>query len=53
MENLTNLRALAWASDWYTNNKQIKGVDPETQEEWKKRMKAAYKKAHKKNFPAK
>jgi hypothetical protein len=53
MENLTNLRALAWASDWYTDHEQIKGVDPETQEEWIKRMKAAYKKAHKKNFPAK
>ena len=53
MENKTNLRALTWASDWYTDNEQIKGVDPETPEEWIKRMKAAYKKEKGKTFPSK
>ena len=51
MENKTRLRALAWAADWYDQNPQITGVDSESEGEWIKRMKTAYKKRFKKNYP--
>jgi hypothetical protein len=60
MENLSSLRALAWAADWRVDNPQIipaQGVartkdNYETMEEYIARMKAAYKKQFKKDYPS-
>lgn len=60
MENLSSLRAFAWATDWKKENPRIlpdEGVErtkdnSETMEEWLARMKAAYKKKFKKNYPS-
>jgi len=60
MENLSSLRALAWAADWRVDNPQIKPAEGvartkdnyETMEEYIARMKAAYKKQFKRNYPS-
>ena len=60
MENLSSLRALAWAADWRVENPQIipaEGVartkdNYETMEEYIARMKAAYKKQFKRDYPS-
>jgi len=49
MENLSSLRALAFASDWRTANNKKEG---ESTEDYLARMKADYKKRFKRNYPS-